>query len=206
VEQVQVATYASTPLSHLGLVSYLRRQPGITLLAEAERARADVTVVCCGRLGPEVLAELRHVAAHRRSAIVLVVSEITAAELLVALDCRVVEILPRATVTPERLIDSIAAAARSGGVMPPRLAGELLTHLERGQDETLTQQGLRTGLGHREIDVLRLLAEGRDTDEIASELCYSQRTVTNVIYGLTRRLKLRNRSHAVAYALRAGII
>jgi DNA-binding CsgD family transcriptional regulator len=63
-----------------------------------------------------------------------------------------------------------------------------------------------SGLTAREVDVLRLMAEGLDTAEIAGKLCYSERTVKNVIYGITHRLKLRNRSHAVAYALRSGMI
>ena len=54
--------------------------------------------------------------------------------------------------------------------------------------------------------MLRLLAEGRDTREIADELAYSERTIKNVIRDITRRLGLRNRSHAVAYALRQGLI
>ena len=40
----------------------------------------------------------------------------------------------------------------------------------------------------------------------AQEPSSAERTVKNVIYGVTHRLKLRNRSHAVAYALRAGMI
>jgi DNA-binding CsgD family transcriptional regulator len=44
------------------------------------------------------------------------------------------------------------------------------------------------------------------TKEIADELRYSERTVKNVIDGVTRRLELRNRSHAVAYAVRCGSI
>ena len=43
-------------------------------------------------------------------------------------------------------------------------------------------------------------------DEIAGKLRYSHRTIKNVICGITRRLNLRNRPHAVAYALRAGVI
>ena len=39
-----------------------------------------------------------------------------------------------------------------------------------------------------------------DTGEIASKLSYSERTVKNVMHGLTTRLHLRNRAHAVAYA------
>jgi DNA-binding NarL/FixJ family response regulator len=66
----------------------------------------------------------------------------------------------------------------------------------------LTAAGLYT----REVDVLRLLAEGMDTLEIAQRLNYSERTVKNIIHGVLSRLKLRNRSHAVAYALRNGVM
>ena len=44
------------------------------------------------------------------------------------------------------------------------------------------------------------------TNDIAEKLCYSVRTVKNVVYALTSRLQLHNRAHAVAYALQAGII
>jgi DNA-binding CsgD family transcriptional regulator len=91
--------------------------------------------------------------------------------------------------------------------MPPNLVGELLKHIERLQRDVLTPHGLTAaGLTPREVDVLRLMADGLDTAEIAGKLCYSERTVKNVIYGVTHRLKLRNRSHAVAYALRSGLI
>jgi DNA-binding CsgD family transcriptional regulator len=91
--------------------------------------------------------------------------------------------------------------------MPPNLVGELLQQIDRLQREVPTLNGLTAaGLSRREVDVLRLTADGLDTAEIAAELCYSERTVKNIIYGLTQRLKLRNRSHAVAYALRSGLI
>jgi DNA-binding NarL/FixJ family response regulator len=68
--------------------------------------------------------------------------------------------------------------------------------------------GARTfgGLTQRELRVLRLLADGCSTSEIARELCYSERTIKNAIQAMTARLQLRNRSHAVAYALRQGLI
>ena len=58
----------------------------------------------------------------------------------------------------------------------------------------------------REVDVLRLLAEGYDTADIADALAYSERTIKNVIHDVTSRLQLRNRSHAVAVAMRTGVI
>lgn len=61
-------------------------------------------------------------------------------------------------------------------------------------------------LSRRERDVLELLAEGYSTRDIAQRLCYSERTIKNVVQNLTTRLHARNRTHVVAYALRHGWI
>ncbi|MFF7634677.1 LuxR C-terminal-related transcriptional regulator [Kitasatospora sp. NPDC008050] len=66
--------------------------------------------------------------------------------------------------------------------------------------------GAEDALSERETGILRLVADGLDTAEIADTLGYSERWVKNVLHGLTTRLSLRNRSHAVAYALRRGLI
>ena len=207
MDQVRVALHAMDPLSYAGLASFLQSRPELTLLRGAERADAKVLVVSADRLSTDVVAMLRRSAAETGAPVVLVTNEINESELLTAVECRVVGVLPRAAVTAERLAHSVLAAATGGGVMPPNLVGELLKHIERLQRDVLTPHGLNaSGLTPREIDVLRLMADGFDTSEIAGELCYSERTVKNVIYGLTHRLKLRNRSHAVAYALRSGMI
>jgi DNA-binding NarL/FixJ family response regulator len=207
VETVRVALQAGDPLSQAGLAGYLANRPELTVLRPSQRADASVLVLAADRLTADVIGALRRAAAEAGAPIVLVINEITEAELLTAVECRVVAILPRAAVTAERLVHSVLAAAAGGGVMPPNLVGELLKHIERLQRDVLTPYGLNaSGLTPREVDVLRLMADGLDTAEIAGELCYSERTVKNVIYGVTHRLKLRNRSHAVAYALRTGMI
>jgi DNA-binding CsgD family transcriptional regulator len=87
------------------------------------------------------------------------------------------------------------------------LLGQLLDSVRRLQRDVLAPRGLGSaGLTAREVEVVRLMSEGCDTAEIADQLCYSERTVKNVIYALTSRLNLRNRPHAVAYAMRAGVI
>jgi DNA-binding NarL/FixJ family response regulator len=207
VARVRVIVQASDPLSHAGLMSCLASRPEVTVLPVAQRAEADVLVAAVDRLSAEAVAALRRAAADLGVPVVLIAAEITEAELLTAVECRVVAILPRLAVTADRLVHSVTAAAAGGGVMPPNLVGELLKHVERLQREVLTPYGLTaSGLTPREIDVLRLMADGLDTGEIAGRLNYSERTVKNVIYGVTHRLKLRNRSHAVAYALRSGLI
>ncbi|SDT56180.1 helix-turn-helix transcriptional regulator [Actinoplanes derwentensis] len=207
MEQVDVSVHAPDPLTHAGLVSHLRTRSDITVLRGEDRSRSKVLIVAAERLTADVIAMLRLAASEVGVPVVLVADEISEQELLIAVECRVVAIMPRAVVTAERLAHSVLAAASGDGVLPPNLVGELLKHVERLQRDVLTPNGLNSsGLTAREIDVLRLMADGLDTNEIADELCYSERTVKNVIYGLNHRLKLRNRSHAVAYAVRSGVI
>ena len=79
--------------------------------------------------------------------------------------------------------------------------------MERLQHQVLHPRGLTlAGLTDREIEVLRLLSEGLDTNEVSQRLYYSERTVKNIIHNVTSRLDLRNRTHAVAYAIRQGLI
>ena len=207
MEQVKVALQAMDPVSHAGLAALLQFRTDIVVVRSSQRNDADVLVAAAERLTPDVVAGLRRAGADVGAPIVLVCHEIAEAELMTAVECRIVGILPRSAVTSERLAHSVRAAAVGGGVMPPNLVGELLKQVERMQRDVLAPNGLNaSGLTPREIDVLRLMADGFDTNEIAGKLCYSERTVKNVIYGVTHRLKLRNRSHAVAYALRAGMI
>ncbi len=53
---------------------------------------------------------------------------------------------------------------------------------------------------------MKLLAEGFDTGDVGRQLFLSERTVKNIVHDVTSRLNLRNRTHAVAYALKQGLI
>ncbi len=61
-------------------------------------------------------------------------------------------------------------------------------------------------LSPRDVSVLRLLADGSSTADIASGLAYSESTIKNVVHDLVHRLGARNRTQAVAMAIRAGVI
>ncbi|WRZ89773.1 helix-turn-helix transcriptional regulator [Streptomyces sp. NBC_01007] len=56
------------------------------------------------------------------------------------------------------------------------------------------------------MSILRRAADGDETGEIADRLGYSERTIKRDLHELMKRLGLRNRAHAVAYALRAGYL
>lgn len=205
MDRVQVAVLAEDPITMAGLTSCLKSRAD--LVVTPNPAEADVIVFAADRVSAKVLAELRQSAQKVSAPRVLVTNELDPADVLSAVESRVVAVLPRTAATGTRLIDSVIASAKGAGMMPPDLLGELLKQVDHLQREVLTPRGLAaSGLTTREVDVLRLMADGMDTAEIAQQLCYSERTVKNVIYGVTSRLNLRNRPHAVAYAMRSGAI
>ncbi|MBS2965077.1 response regulator transcription factor [Actinocrinis puniceicyclus] len=91
--------------------------------------------------------------------------------------------------------------------MPPELVRHLLDQVSLLSRTTLEPRGLSfAGLTERERDVLKLIADGLSTREVAMKLSYSERTIKAVLQALTIRLNLRNRTQAVAYAVRNGWI
>ena len=113
----------------------------------------------------------------------------------------------RSEATAGNLSAAIRRAAAGEGTLPPDLLGRLLRQVGQLQRQVLSPRGLTLlGLTEREAAVLRLLAEGLDTAEVGRQLFYSERTVKNIIHDVTSRLELRNRAHAVAYAIREGLI
>jgi DNA-binding NarL/FixJ family response regulator len=126
---------------------------------------------------------------------------------LAGLEAGACGLIRRAEATTARLVDAVKSAANGDGTLSPDLLGGLLARIGNLQTEVLRPLGLSfNGLNDREIEVLRLVADGMDTDEIARSLNYSPRTVKNVLHDVTVRFNLRNRSHAVAFALRRGLI
>jgi DNA-binding NarL/FixJ family response regulator len=203
-QRVRVVVQAADQLSMAGLRSFLGDRQEITLLAADQRAQADVVVMAVGRLTSGVVESLRTAADVVPVPVVLVLDDVGGTDVLMIAESRAVAVIPRAAATGERVLRSVQAAAGGGGVMPPSMVTQLLDHVRRLQQELLSPGAGR--LTSREADVLRLMADGMDTAEIATRLSYSERTVKKVFYSLTTRLNLRNRPHAVAYALRQGMI
>lgn len=192
MDQVRVAAWASDPIALTGLINHLKSRPELLVLPRDRRGEAAVLVFAVGQVDREAVAALRAAAAESPAAIVLVAGHVDPTHLNLLADCHVSAVLPRTAL--DRLTGSVLAAAQGR-------ASSL-----REQVEALADEVGGAALTPREVDVLRLMAEGWDTAEIAGKLCYSERTVKNVIYAMTNRLNLRNRPHAVAYAVRAGVI
>lgn len=201
-----MAVHAPDPILREGVVSQLRRYPEIGLREDS--GPGTVALLVDDMLDEAGLTRLRRLVRSEGARAVLVVRSLREAELLDVIECGVGAIVWRHEATATRLVQAVLAAARGDGDLPADLLGRLITQVGTLHRSAAGRPGgaPASGLTPREVDVLRLVAEGFDTGEIASKLSYSERTVKNVMHGLTTRLHLRNRAHAVAHALREGYI
>ncbi|MFD1146965.1 LuxR C-terminal-related transcriptional regulator [Saccharothrix hoggarensis] len=195
---VPVAVVARDPMLEAGAASALRGHPELVVVPADDAEAAHVTVVMVDEVDRAVLDLVR----TRRGAVVLVVADLTPAQALHAVLSGVRGLLRRRDAGAERLARAVLAAAAGDCTVPPDLLDQL--HGTEAAPSGSVLAG--AGLSERERAVLSLVAEGHETGEIAKKLCYSPRTVTTVVHDITYRFRLRNRAHAVAYALRAGLL
>lgn len=207
MSRILVRVQARDPISEAGVASQLRPRPEVRVISPEEDARPDIVVAVVDSVDDDAVTMLRAFQRQTDARVVLVAGSIDDNDLVRAVETGVVGLIRRSEATPRQLVSVIEAAAAGDGSVPPDLLGRLLDQVGRLQRHVLGPRGITfTGLATREIAVLRLVADGMDTAQIARELAYSERTVKNVLHDVTTRLQLRNRSHAVAYAVREGLI
>lgn len=100
------------------------------------------------------------------------------------------------------LARAIIAVGRGEISLPPAIAGRALAMLARG--ETTVEHGLIEPLSDREIEVLRLLAQGLTNKDIAQTLILSVRTVEAHLRNIFGKLNVRSRTEAALWATRHG--
>ena len=207
LERLAVAIATTDPLSRAGLAAQLHDQPTMEVVDAVAPGAAGVVVVVADEVDEATTREIRTIRATGQEHVVLLVAKVDDAGLLAAVEAGVSGVVRRSQATPAQLASAIGAAAVGEGTLPPDLLGRLLAQVGRLQRQVLHPRGLTfAGLTEREVAVLRLLADGLDTAEVGHNLFFSERTVKNVIHDVTSRLDLRNRTHAVAYAIRQGLI
>jgi DNA-binding NarL/FixJ family response regulator len=205
-EPTRVRVVAGDPVSEAGVSSQLRVQPDLEVLSSDSPARPDVVVLVADRVDERTAAAIKSTRDAGGPRAVLVVGVVDGVEVLAAVEAGVAAIVRRAEATPDRLCTAIRAAATGDGHLPPDLLGRLLQQVG-AQRRASAPTGLTFGgLTQRELTVLRLIAEGYSTSEIATRMAYSERTIKNSIHDLVSRFHLRNRTHAVAFAVRQGLI
>jgi DNA-binding NarL/FixJ family response regulator len=205
--RIDVCVWASDPLSRAGTVAQLRGASDVRIVEETGPGEPGVALVVADEVDAEALRAIRGLRRRGTDAICLLVTRLDDRSLLAAVEAGVGGVLRRSQATVGNLVATIRTVAAGEGTLPPDMLARLLEQVGQLQRQVLAPRGLTfSGLTERELNVLRLLADGRDTAEVSGQLYYSERTVKNIIHDITSRLELRNRTHAVAYAIKAGLI
>jgi DNA-binding NarL/FixJ family response regulator len=194
-----------------GLAACLDLMDGVEAVADAEGVReawehpalfaADLVIVDPSlSRGADFVAAVREATGAR---VLVCSSECGPDSVLAAMQAGAVGFLRKDALTPDTLAAAVKAAANGTGVLTPDLLGELLRGAagDGAEARSATAQ-----LTEREQRVLSLIAAGHPTREVARELCYSERTVKNVLHDVATKLNARSRSQAVAFAVREGLI
>ncbi|WP_410660107.1 helix-turn-helix transcriptional regulator [Amycolatopsis sp. lyj-112] len=194
---IRVAVYTADPLTRSGLVGMLATADGLEVLPSDGRG-ADVLVAAEDPGEHELPVLQRAVAEQGAVPGVLIAGRLPTTGCDWAVSAGVRSLLPHRVVRADRLINEIVSAHTASARSPRQLAA--------GYDLFADEPKVPSMFDEREIRVLRLIADGLDTAEISTEMGYSQRTIKNILHQAQHRLALRNRAHAVAAAIRAGLI
>jgi len=195
-----------------GLAACLEQLPDVEEVGEAESVRqawehpslfsADLIILEHAVAGSAEF--IGAVGEATGASVIICSSDVEDDAVLSAMQAGALGFLRKDTLTTEGLAAAVTAAANGAGVVAPDLLGNLL----RGVSPESGTGGRRplARLTEREQQVLSLIAEGHPTREVAQQLCYSERTVKNVLHDVVTKLNARSRSQAVAHAVREGLI
>jgi DNA-binding NarL/FixJ family response regulator len=203
-----VYLYAPDEILRAGLAAQLAGADDMVVAPPTTAAvDADVAVVAADDVDEPTLRTVRALPHRGCARVLLLLAKVDERAVLAGVEAGACGILRRAGLTRGALVDAVRSAHAGGGTLPSDMLGPLLTQVGVMQRQEVRGGPLAYGrLAERELQVLRLVADGYATAEIARRLSYSERTVKNVIQQVVMRLQLRNRSHAVAYAVREGLI
>ncbi|MEV7626830.1 LuxR C-terminal-related transcriptional regulator [Actinoplanes sp. NPDC089786] len=202
--KIAVSVLAAEPLREVGITAMLEWLPELSVRPFSTDVPSDVVVADLSSLVVQTLGPLRK-ASQRHGSVAVIVTDGGAADPDAMFEAGVVTVLHVTEATQDHLQSAIrnAAAMDSLGVVVTR--DDLIDQIRRLATITGGDPA-RPVLSEREITVLRHLAAGLETNEIMKAMNVSERTLKYILWCIMSRLSLRNRVHAVAFAIRAGLI
>ncbi|MCK7461768.1 MAG: response regulator transcription factor [Sphingobacterium sp.] len=194
-----------------GVRAVLELVPDIDLVGEAENGAQAVKleqeltpdVVLMDLMMPEMdgIASIREIKKQRPTARILVLTNFAGEEMIFpAIKAGAVGYHLKDS-SPEALIEAIRQVSQGVASLHPSIAKKVLDELQNSGKQKLSEEPLT----HREMEVLRRIAQGHENKDIAEELVISEATVRTHVSNILGKLHLASRTQAALYALREGL-
>jgi DNA-binding NarL/FixJ family response regulator len=214
-EEPRILLVDDHDLFRTGLRSLLEEEGGVQVLGEATNGSEAVRLV--RELAPDVVVmdlnmpsmsgveATRHITAHSPLTRVIVLSiseeDSDVLDAIVAGACGY--LLKDSSISD--VIAGIRAASLNQSLISPGIASKVLMRVRATTEDTGMADSIRAELSDRELEVLKLIANGKDNSQIAAELVISPKTVKNHISNILMKLQIQNRIQAAVYAVRSGL-
>ena len=212
-EQITVLIIDDHALVRNGVRMFLELQPDLLVLGEADSGEAGVRMaaelvpdvvlmdlVMSGMGGVEATRQVKQVSPH--SQIIVLTSYHEDEYIFPALRAGALSYVLK-DVGPEELAETVRKAARGESVLHPRVAARVVKEIRGARRDT---PNLFTDLSDRELDVLRLIADGLSNAAIAEKLIISEKTVKGHVSNILGKLHMLDRTQAAVYAWQQGLM
>ncbi len=196
-----------------GIRAFLELQPDLTVIGEADSGEAAVRMaaelapdvvlmdlVMPGIGGVEATRQVKQVSPH--SQIIVLTSYHEDEYIFPALRAGALSYVLK-DIGPDELADTVRKAALGESMLHPRVASRVVQELRGARRDT---PNLFTDLSDRELEVLRLIADGLSNAEIASKLVISEKTVKGHVSNILGKLHMMDRTQAAVLAWQQGLV
>jgi DNA-binding NarL/FixJ family response regulator len=210
VSEIAILLVDDHPVVREGYRRLLERQSGYRVVAEAADAAAayqayraaapDIVIMDLSMPGASGLEAVRHIRQWDRGARILVFTmHGGAAFALKAFEAGASGYVTKSS-APAELVRAVANVAGGGRALSADIAREIAVERVSGRSSLVDD------LGPRETEILRLVASGQTTEQIAEALHLSPKTVQNYHYQIKSKIGARTDAHLVWLAIGAGLV
>lgn len=209
---IRILIVEDDPMMQLGLEQSLSAQPNYTLVGQAEdgylgveaalRLKPDVVVMDIGLPRKDGIAATQEIkAALPDVRVVMLTSHTAETEIIAALSSGADAYCVKGA-SVDRLLSAVAAASVGATYLDPLIARRVIEHLKppSTSNDNIAQ------LSPRELEVLKLMVEGKSNPEIGAALYLSTNTVKTHVRGIMNKLSVDDRVQAAVVALRNGLV
>ena len=199
------------PIVRDGLRTLIHSEPGLELVGEASNGaeavamartlHPDVILMDLVMPGMDGLEAIQQIKRTEAPASILVLTSFSEEDkVFPAIKAGALGYLLKDS-TPQQLLQAIYDVHRGQASLHPSIALQVIREINRPSDLPLAEEPL----SERELEILRLLAQGLTNQEIAARLVRSELTIRTHVRNILSKLHLANRTQAALYAIREGL-